>query len=132
MDLLRILSVSTTPSLADVSLAGVHSLEYASEQQLSNSASDELMNGSAKDFPDRFHYASPINLLPIDSYITLIHGTKDTNVPLELSTQYYEAAKGAPNVKYIEIEGADHFHIVDPESFCWKTIEQSTWDIINA
>jgi len=115
-----------------VSLAGVHSLEYASQQQLSNSASDELMNGSAKDFPDRFHYASPINLLPINAYITLIHGTADTNVPLELSTQYLEAAKGAPNVKYIEIDGADHFHIVDPDSFCWKIIEQSTWDIINA
>lgn len=115
---------------AVVSLAGVHNLEQASEMRYSDGVTDEFMNGNAKDFPERYRYASPINLIPIKSHVTLIHGNKDENVPIEESTEYLEASGFSENIKFIEIDGADHFHIVDPESLYWEIVERSVLESV--
>ena len=117
---------------AVVSLAGVHNLEQASAMQYSEGVADEFMGGSAKEFPERYKYASPINLLPIKSEVKLIHGNKDENVPIEESTEYLEAGGGADNIKLVEIDGADHFHIVDPESEYWNVIESLVLEAVKA
>ncbi|HEY6541888.1 MAG TPA: alpha/beta hydrolase, partial [Ktedonobacteraceae bacterium] len=55
----------------------------------------------------------------------LIHGTRDSNVPIEISRAYAAKAKalGDP-ITYLELEGIDHFDVIDPRSTAWdRTVE---------
>ena len=56
----------------------------------------------------------------------LIHGTHDQNVPLQVSQSYAKAALAVNDpVTYIELEGIDHFDVIDPHSNAWDiTIEE--------
>src|SRR6185369_4951571 len=68
-----------------VSLAGVADLRHAWELRLGNGAVDDFIGGSPSQFPDRYRLASPVELLPGGIRTRLIHGTKDTTVPIEIS-----------------------------------------------
>jgi pimeloyl-ACP methyl ester carboxylesterase len=56
----------------------------------------------------------------------IIHGTKDDVVPPDFSRKYAEKKITAgENVHLIEIEGADHFDLIDPRSAAWPQIEKA-------
>ena len=64
-------------------------------------------------------------MLPLGVPQVLIHGTRDSSVPIEVSRTYAAKAKalGDP-VTYIELEGIDHFDVINPQSTAWaRTIE---------
>ena len=108
-----------------ISLAGVLDLETAWKLHLSNDAVVELLGATFPDAPERYAEASPATMLPPGIPQILIHGTRDTNVPIEISRAYAAAAQspGDP-VTYLELEGIDHFDVIDPRSTAWeKTIE---------
>jgi acetyl esterase/lipase len=108
-----------------ISLAGVVDLELAWRLNLSNGAIIDLLGGGFNDVPERYAAASPTALLPLGVPQVLIHGTSDASVPLQVSQAYTKAAK-SPNdpVTYIELEGVDHFEVIDPNSSAWAiTIE---------
>jgi len=56
----------------------------------------------------------------------LIHGTNDDNVPIEVSQEYVKAARTVGDkLTYIELEGTDHFDVIDPLSRAWSiTIDE--------
>jgi acetyl esterase/lipase len=109
-----------------ISLAGVVDLEMAWRLNLSNGAVVELLGGSLTDVPERYTAASPAAMLPLGVPQVLIHGTNDVNVPLQVSQAYVNAARAVNDpVTYIELEGADHFDVIDPHSNAWAiTIEE--------
>lgn len=103
-----------------ISLAGVLDLEMAWRLNLSNGAVVELLGGSFTDVPERYLAASPAAMLPLGVPQILIHGTNDDNVPLQVSQSYANAARAVNDpVIYIELEGVDHFDIIDPQSNAW-------------
>ncbi|SRR2546425_403792 len=108
-----------------ISLAGVVDLEMAWRLNLSNGAVVDLLGGGFNDVPERYAAASPAALLPLGIPQVLIHGTSDASVPLQVSQEYAKAAKAINDpVTYIELEGVDHFDIIDPNSNAWAiTIE---------
>ena len=108
-----------------ISLAGVVDLELAWRLNLSNGAVVDLLGGGFNDVPERYVAASPAALLPLGVPQVLIHGTSDARVPLQVSQGYAKAAKAANDpVTYIELEGVDHFEVIDPNSSAWAiTIE---------
>jgi pimeloyl-ACP methyl ester carboxylesterase len=53
-----------------------------------------------------------------DQHLYVIHGDADTRVPLSHSRDFAKA-KGA---SLMEISGADHFAMVDPESLAFELI----------
>jgi pimeloyl-ACP methyl ester carboxylesterase len=56
-------------------------------------------------------------MLPLRIAQLLLHGTRDTTVPVELSRRYVMAAHAAGDpVRLIELEGGGHFEFVDPTS----------------
>ena len=64
-------------------------------------------------------------MLPLGVSQILIHGTRDSSVPIEVSRTYAAKAKalGDP-VTSIELEGIDHFDVINPRSIAWiRTIE---------
>ena len=107
-----------------ISLAGVLDLETAWRLHLSNDAVVELLGAKYPHAPERYIAASPAAMLPLGVPQVLIHGTSDSNVPIEISRNYAAKAKslGDP-VTYLELEGIDHFDVIDPSSTAWeKTI----------
>jgi acetyl esterase/lipase len=113
------------PLAGAISLAGVLDLETAWRLHLSNDAVVELLGAKFPDAPERYAAASPAAMLPIGVPQILIHGTKDSNVPIEISRKYAATAKSlGDSVTYLELEGVDHFDVIDPRSVAWeKTIE---------
>jgi pimeloyl-ACP methyl ester carboxylesterase len=103
-----------------ISLAGVVDLEIAWRLHLSNGAVVGLLGGSFTDVPERYTAASPAAMLPLGVPQVLIHGTNDDSVPLQVSQAYTNAARTVNDpVTYIELEGVDHFDVIDPHSHAW-------------
>jgi len=113
------------PLAGAISLAGVLDLETAWRLHLSNDAVVELLGKKWPDAPERYATASPAAMLPLGVPQILVHGTRDSNVPIEISRNYAAKARalGDP-VTYLELEGIDHFDVIDPHSTAWeRTIE---------
>jgi fermentation-respiration switch protein FrsA (DUF1100 family) len=49
-----------------------------------------------------------------------VHGTRDTSVPLDLTTIYTAAA--GPECVPLILPGADHFDVIDPASAAWAGV----------
>ncbi|HEU0001066.1 MAG TPA: alpha/beta hydrolase [Ktedonobacteraceae bacterium] len=109
------------PLAGAISLAGVLDLEMAWKLHLSNDAVVELLGATFPGAPERYNATSPVALLPLGIPQILIHGTRDSNVPIEISRIYAAKAKslGDP-VTYLELEGIDHFDVIDPGSTAWE------------
>jgi acetyl esterase/lipase len=95
---------------AVIGLAPVASLH----QMLSDNAVAGLMGGDPTQFPERYTYADPARPTPVPR--VLIHGTADDIVPIALSRDYTAPAR------LIEIPGADHFAVIDPQHAAWHTV----------
>lgn len=107
---------------AAISLAGVLDLMMAWRLHLSADAVVELLGGTPADVPERYKTASPAALLPLGIPQILMHGTEDSNVPLEISQTYAAAAKAAgDHVTLIELPAVDHFAVINPHTTAWST-----------
>lgn len=113
------------PLAGAISLAGVLDLETAWRLHLSNDAVVELLGATFPNAPERYAAASPAAILPLGVPQILIHGTKDSSVPIEISRDYAAKAKslGDP-ITYLELEDTDHFDVIDPRSTAWdRTVD---------
>jgi acetyl esterase/lipase len=107
---------------AAISLAGVVDLQRAYELHLSNDAVVEFLGGTPKEVGDHYREADPVQLaIGVRQY--LLHGTKDQDVPPELSRNYARI-KSKEHVQLMMIEGAGHFELVDPRSGVWRDVER--------
>jgi hypothetical protein len=86
----------------------------------------DLLEGTPLEVPERYAFASPTQLLSIESEQILIHGGCDLNVPIGISQSYYNAALVAgATVELIAIQNAEHFKIINPKSDCWPIIAKA-------
>jgi acetyl esterase/lipase len=107
-----------------VSLAGVLDLRRAWDLHLSNDAVVQFLGGTPDEVPERYKAASPMDLPIEDTEQLIVHGTHDEDVPMELSRIYATVKRQrGKNVRYIEIEQADHFDLIDPRSSAWREVE---------
>jgi len=122
----RLFSADPLPVRGAVSLAGVADLRRAWELQLSNGVVTEFLGGPPDQVPQRYATASPIELLPLGVPQALVHGTKDENVPYEISERYHAAAleKGDP-VELVTLRGAGHFEVIDPKMKEWRKVVEA-------
>ena len=105
-----------------ISQAGVLDLVAAWRLHLSNDAVVGLLGATFLDAPERYAAASPAALLPLGVSQVLLHGTRDAHVPIEISRNYTLAALAAQDpVEYLELDGMDHFELIDPRSSAWTT-----------
>ncbi|MEB3100584.1 alpha/beta hydrolase family protein [Ferviditalea candida] len=83
----------------------------------------DFLGGSPDQVPGRYAEASPIELLPLGVKQILIHGNLDVNVPVGISSLYYQAAQQAgDDIKLVEIPTAEHFKLVDTELEEWQLV----------
>jgi pimeloyl-ACP methyl ester carboxylesterase len=104
----------------------VLNLRRAWELRLSNNVVVDLMGGSPEDVPGRYATASPIEMLPLGVKQVLIHGTKDEDVPYEISQRCYaEAVKLGDDCELITLPGTGHFELIDPKSREWPKVVEA-------
>lgn len=112
-------SGSSTTLRGAVSLAGVADLTTAGRLRLSDGAVEELI-GEPADETDRYALADPLRLVPPDVPVTLVHGTADAEVPVELSERYAAAAGGRAELVILPAVG--HYPLIDPLSAAWPAV----------
>ena len=68
---------------------------------------------------DRYATTSPAALAPLGVPQLLVHGTDDDVVPISQSRDH---AALDPRAELVELEGADHFDVVDVEHAAWRAV----------
>jgi len=99
-------------------LAPVADLSLAMQQDLGNGAVSEFLGGNA---------AACVEACPAQRTSsvprTLLYGSEDDIVPISQGRAFLEARRADPGpVKLIEIPGADHFDLIDPESAAFPMV----------
>jgi pimeloyl-ACP methyl ester carboxylesterase len=101
-------------------------VQRAYELHLSNDAAVEFLGGTPKEVPEHFREASPIEISIPKVHQLIVHGTQDEVVPVEISRNYELAKKKrGEDLTLMEIAGAGHFELIDPESKAWTQIAQA-------
>ena len=117
------------PLIGAVPVAGVLDLERTSRLRVADGAGipvHDLLGGAHDEVPERYALASPVASLPAGIPVIAVHGTADTNVPLELSRSYVERARAAGDpAELIVLDGVDHFAIFDPATPAGGTVREA-------
>ncbi|MCM6764437.1 alpha/beta hydrolase [Rathayibacter sp. ZW T2_19] len=98
---------------AVVALAGVVDLQAAADRHLSDDAVGELLGA------EPLAAADPLRLPTPSVPVVLVHGDADSDVPIALSRAY---AARHPEVRLLELPGAEHFDLVDPRAPAFETL----------
>jgi acetyl esterase/lipase len=73
--------------------------------------------------PSKGAEASPRNRIPLGVRQIFIHGSDDDQVPAWLSAAFVAAARSAGDeAELVELEGAGHFDMIDPQSAHWSRL----------
>ncbi len=109
-----------------LALAPVADLQMAFELNLSNGAAAAFVGGTPASAPQLLNEADP-RLHASSVRRVLLHGSHDDIVPLALS-ESFAVARGNDqgHVSVTELQGADHFDLIDPESAFWATVVENT------
>ena len=108
---------------AAVSLAGVADLRQAYSDRLGDGAVAAFLGEvTGEELDARLRAASPLERLGSIPR-ALVHGTLDDVVPVSQSRDY-AARVGAAGiaVDLVELDGADHFDVVDPGGPAWQAV----------
>lgn len=115
-----------------ISLAGVADLRRALELKLSREVVKDFLGGTPEEVPERYKAASPIERLPLKMPTVLLHGDKDTIVPLEIAERYFAAAKKAGGKVKLEIlPSTGHFDLIDPSKPQWAAVERNVLEMLH-
>lgn len=98
-----------------VALAPVADLIEAHRRGLGDQAVDALMGGSPEELPEAYAAANPGAMPPGDVPVTVIHGTLDDRVPVDMS-------RTLEGVDLIELPEVDHFGLIDPLAPPYSTL----------
>ncbi|MFF0578494.1 alpha/beta hydrolase family protein [Streptosporangium saharense] len=110
------LALLASPEEAGVlALAPVADLGLAHRLDLDEGAVADFLGGPPDGRPD----LDPVRLGPRPGRVTIVHGTEDGRVPVEVSASYVAAH---PGVSLVRLPGAGHFVVIDPESDVWSIV----------
>src|SRR5581483_5844362 len=98
--------------------APVLDLAEAHRLDLDDGAVAALLGGGPDQVPERYAAADPAALGAPDARLILVHGDRDGRVPVAMSRRYARTAGG----ELVEVPGADHFAVIDPESAAWPVV----------
>jgi len=106
--------------LAAVSQAGVCDLERAWRDDLGDGAVEALL-GPLAEGSERLAAASPAALTPLGVPQLLLHGSEDDVVLVSQSRDYCARDRLA---ELLELEGADHFDVIDADHEAWTAARE--------
>jgi acetyl esterase/lipase len=108
---------------AVIGLAPILDLAAVHAAALGDNAVEALLGGPPSRYPERYHQASPMALLPLHVRQYVLHGDADLAVPVTLSHHYVEEARRAgDDATCIELAGVDHMAFLDPRSAAYRAL----------
>ena len=112
-------SAHRTPQLiGTLALAPVADLVLAHDRELGDGAVIAFLDAGPRSRADLDPRRLPAPEIPV----TIVHGTDDDIVPLEISESYVAHHR---KVRLVRVHGADHFALIDPLSRAWpRVVEQ--------
>ena len=111
-------SPGADPAVRPIRVVGqgpVGDLAVAAADHLGSNAVIELLGGSIEEYPERYAAATPVVVPAVDTVV--VRGTNDVVVPAA-----YTIPPGGGDVTVIDIEGADHFDLIDPTGVAWQAV----------
>jgi len=82
-----------------------------------------LLDGHVADRPERYAWASPLELPDAGVPVLAVHGTADEAVPADWSRRYAEKTEAdGGTARYVEVEGGTHFDVVHPDHPGWPVV----------
>jgi acetyl esterase/lipase len=96
-----------------IALAPVADLLMADQLKLDDGAVQDFIGGGVRNDLDPVHLPAPIRP------VTLIHGTRDTRVPITISESYYAAH---PTARLIPVDHCAHYELIDPLTDPWHEV----------
>ena len=103
-----------------VTLAGITDLISFADRGLSGGVIRIFLGGMPEEVPRRYVAASPLELLPLRIPALVVHGKKDSIVPIDMSRKFVQTAKAkGDSIETIEIDDEGHFDLLDPKAHSW-------------
>lgn len=102
---------------AVVALAPVGDLRYAALTGMGDRAVQQLLGGEPDEIPEVYADADPLRVLPDGVPVTILQGTDDEQVQAEANRRM---AARHPAIHYVELEGVEHFALIDPQSRAFR------------
>ena len=109
-----------------VALAGCVDLHLTHELGLGGGAAAALMGSTPQEDPAAWELADPARLGRTAAPVIAVHGTRDEQVPLEISQSYADVVPGA---ELRVVEDADHFYVIDPQSAAFAIVRAAVSDL---
>jgi acetyl esterase/lipase len=103
------------------SLAGVSDLRMVYERKMGNGVALQLMGCSPAECAEKYRAASPAERLPLRAKVILVHGDRDTTVPIAMAEDFVK--KAGAGARLVRQEGAGHFELVDTRRAEWQQVE---------
>lgn len=114
-----------------VALAGIPDLRRASSERVCGDCVNQALGGSPAEVPDRYHDASPSELLPLGVPQRLVHGARDRIVPIELARDFENAArKSGDDARLTVLPDAGHFELIAPQSSAWSHVKDAVLSLL--
>ena len=103
-----------------VTLAGITDLISFADRGLSGGVIRIFLGGMPEEVPRRYVATSPLELLPLRIPALVVHGKKDSIVPIDMSRKFVQTAKAkGDSIETIEIDDEGHFDLLDPKAHSW-------------
>ncbi len=97
-----------------VALAPVSDLRYAAQVRMGEGAVQALLGGEPGEQPGAYAAADVVPLLPGLVPVTIIQGTADKQVTVDMNRRLAASHPASETFSYVELDGVDHFALIDP------------------
>lgn len=124
-------SSNPVPLRGVVTLAGVPDLSEGIEQRVCGDSIERLMGGTPQALRERYRQGSPSELLPLGVPQRLIHGARDSIVPLKPDEDYAKAAqKRGDDAQVIILPDDGHFELIVTGTSAWDAVEKNIQELL--
>jgi hypothetical protein len=91
-----------------------------------------LLGGSPEKVSERYAQVNPIELLPVEISLRLMHGALDLIVPVEQSRNFVDQAQSrGDDAQLLLVEGAGHFDLIAPFSPAWSRVKDTVLSLLS-
>jgi len=116
---------------AVLALAPAADLEFLHEQQVCEHVVDKLMGGSPAQFPDRYRWGDPMQLVPDGVRQVLIIGKYDADWGPSGQRYFQSARTRGDDIRLIDATESGHFEVIDPDSSSWPLVLEATRELLD-
>ncbi len=112
-------------------ISNLSSYRHEYDTQDCNTGVPGLLMAEPEDVPERVAQVNPVQLLPLNVPVRMVHGAADVLVPLRQSTAFLAKARAAgDDISLAVVDGAGHFDVIAPISTAWKIVMRETRQLL--